>query len=102
MIDIVFIFILADNKLHMRNKSSNLHGVCCSNNSPSLGFCNTQLSLLLPLLPTKTLTPVFRVTELVQVDGKLMTERKRLGHKGLRPNYIKHSYITENIFAPTN
>jgi hypothetical protein len=58
MIDIfVFIFIQEDNELHMRNKSSNLHSVCCSNNSPSLGFCNKQLSLLVPVFRRKILTP---------------------------------------------
>jgi hypothetical protein len=30
-----------------------------------------------------------------------MAERKRLGYKCLKPNYIKPSYTTENIFAPT-
>ena len=46
-----------NNKLQMRNKSSNPHGVCCSNNSPSLDFCNTQLSSPVPVFRRKILTP---------------------------------------------
>jgi len=42
------------------------------------------------------------MTELVRVDGKLITERKRLGYNVLGPIYISPSYKTENIFAPTN
>ena len=65
-----------------------------------LGFLQQATFFACSSISQENTDSIFRATELVQADDKLMAERKPLGYKSMRPNYIKPSYKTEKYFGP--